>query len=352
MRILVAGDWHSDLHEEAVYRAFAALGHEPYRFSWHQYFKGAGTGLIGQFTGVAGRIQNRLIAGPLISRLNLDFIAAVLEVRPELIFVYRGTHISKDALKTIKEGLPGTVLVGYNNDDPFAQGHSRLLWRHFLAAVPAYDLMLAYRLHNLEDFRRAGARRVELLRSWYIPERNRPVKLTSHEAEQFSSDVVFAGHYEADGRDLLLEGIVHEEGVRFRLFGPEWQHVVKRSPVLARLAPIVPLLGDEYNKALCGAKIALCLLSKLNRDTYTRRCFEIPAAGTFMLAEHSDDLGALFREGKEAEFFRSTGELIEKIRHYLRHDAEREAVAAAGRARVVADGHDVVSRMRTLLAKI
>jgi spore maturation protein CgeB len=349
VRILVAGDWHSDLHEEPVYQALLTLGHQAHRFPWHRYYLPAGAGRLAQ---LACRLQNRVLAGPLLTRINDDFLAAALEVRPEVLFVYRGTHITRNALQAVKRQLPNTVLIGYNNDDPFARDQSRLLWRHFLKAVPAYDLMCAYRSHNLADFQAAGARRVELLRSWFVPERNHPVELSGQELQRFACDLVFAGHYEPDGRLELIEGLASLEGVDFRLFGPEWRGVAERSPVLRRLAPVVALAGADYNKALCGAKIALCLLSKLNRDTYTRRCFEIPAAGSFLLAEYSDDLASLFREGVEAEFFRSPGELGEKVRYYLAHDAERRAIAAAGRERVVADGHDVVSRMRTLLARI
>src|ERR1700690_965488 len=39
MNILIAGDWHSEVHEEGVYRSFASMGHRVHKFSWHQYFK-------------------------------------------------------------------------------------------------------------------------------------------------------------------------------------------------------------------------------------------------------------------------------------------------------------------------
>lgn len=37
MKILIVGDWHSELHEEAVFHGFKKLGHEPIKFAWHQY---------------------------------------------------------------------------------------------------------------------------------------------------------------------------------------------------------------------------------------------------------------------------------------------------------------------------
>ena len=58
--------------------------------------------------------------------------------------------------------------------------------------------------------------------------------------------------------------------------------------------------GVEYAKALSGAKMCLAFLSKLNRDTYTRRCFEIPACGRVLLCERTADMQGLLREGDEA----------------------------------------------------
>jgi spore maturation protein CgeB len=87
----------------------------------------------------------------------------------------------------------------------------------------------------------------------------------------------------------------------------------------------------------------------MNQDTYTRRCFEIPATKTMLLSEYSDDLTTLYREGVEAEFFKSRDELIAKLHRYVSDEALRRSVAEAGYRRVVADGHDVISRMRQVI---
>ncbi|SCY90399.1 CgeB family protein [Desulfoluna spongiiphila] len=352
MKILVVGDWHSELHEEPVLHAFESLGHQTFRFSWHNYFMPHEEGVFASLAAFVGRVQNKLIAGQSVARINADFISMVFSVRPDVVFVYRGTHITSESLKVVKAALPHIVLVGYNNDDPFAKGHSYLLWRHFLKAIPVYDLMLAYRHHNLDDFKGAGAQRVQLLRSWFVQERNHPVKLTLSERERYSCDVVFVGHYEPDGRLEMLETIV-KQGFSLKVFGPDgWDSIIRRSPWLSQLSPVRPLWGEDYNKALCGAKVSLCFLSKLNRDTYTRRCFEIPAARSVLMAEYTDDLATLYKEDREAVFFSSTDELIEKLHQYIRNDELRHKVAQAGFERVYNDKHDVASRMQQVVTWI
>lgn len=349
MKVIVAGDGHSELHESPVCAAFEKLGHEVHRFFWHSYFRTPGhvDGLPGRLRALAGRAQNKFLLGPTLKRINLDLLALVERIRPDLVFIYRGTHITRRTLRAIKTGTPSTVLVGYNNDDPFAPGQPAWLWRHFLDSLGEYDLALAYRHHNVDDFLQAGAKRVRLLRSWFVPERNRPVVLSPSDQVRFGCDVVFVGHYELDHRVEYLEEVV-KQGFSLKLYGPgyDWDPVIAKSPWLTHLRPVRLVWGEDYNKALCGAKMALCFLSKLNRDTYTRRCFEIPATNTMLLSEYSDDLATMFKQGVEADYFRSKQELCAKLREYVNNHELRTSIAQAGHQRAIADGHDVVSRMR------
>lgn len=350
MKILVAGDWHSELHEEAVAHALETLGHTVERFAWHDYFKVVGHSVTARLRNLWYRAQNKYLLGGRVDQLNRDLVDLAKRVQPDAVFVYRGTHVFSKTLQALRALVPGVVLVGYNNDDPFAPGHVPGLWRHFTAGLPELDLALAYRHANLEDFRRAGARHVGLLRSWYIPERNHPVELLAEERERFCCDVVFVGHYEPDMRLACLEEVV-KRGWRLRLFGHDegWRRPLESSPLLRHLCPVNTVWGDDYNRALNGARIALCFLSKLNRDTYTRRCFEIPASGALMLSEYSDDLAGMFSSGVEADFFDSPEAFGEKLDLYLRDENLRAKVADAGHARVLADQHDVISRMQQVV---
>lgn len=349
MRILVAGDWHSDLHEQEVLRSLARLDHEVGEFKWHPYFSfktDASTSLAALFK----RAQNKYLIGPALVRINQDFVAKVFEFRPDIVFVYRGTHINAYSLQKIKDEMPQCILVGYNNDDPFAPSQPKYLWRHFMASIPHYDLMLAYRHANLDALQCAGAKRTELMRSWYVADRNYPVTLTQTEKSKFATDVVFIGHFEPDQRLDYLEEIV-QQGFSLRIFGPPkyWAKPLAESAVLRHLAPTQMVWGADYNRALCGAKVALCFLSKLNRDTYTRRCFEIPATKTLMLSEYSDDLASLYSEGAEAEYFRNKYEMIRKIKQYVDSASDRNRVAQGGFNRVQSAGHDIDSRMKIML---
>ena len=350
MRILVAGDWYSDVHEEGVAQAYQALGHEVFSFKWNKYFEIRSLSLSAKIIGFVYKFQNKFILGPVILNINRDFKKKIDEFSPDLVSIYRGTHITKNTLRFIKKRHPKIIFISHNEDDPFTGNHPFWLWRHFLASIPEYDLVLAHRERNIKQYENIGAKKVKFLRSWYAPLRTHSVTLSEKDKLHFECDVVFAGHFEADGRIALLEEIV-KSGIKLRIFGPGkyWDPVLSDSELLRHLVPVKTAWGDDYNKSLCGSKVALCFFSRLNRDTYTRRCFEIPATKTMLLSEYSDELSGLYKEGREVDFFRSKEELMHKLRLYIENDSLRTSVALAGFNRVLSDGHDVVSRMKLVV---
>jgi hypothetical protein len=344
MRFLIIGDGNAEIHERAAAAALRRLGHEVDEVYWSPYFRarlGIGTD---EFRSFSARLQNWAVAGPILAAFSRDAVAAAAAARPDVVIAYRPTHVTRGVLEAIRAAVPHVTLVSLNNDDPFGPHARPHEWRHLFDAMPVYDLHFVYREVNLGDYRARGARDARMLRSFYIPERSHPLQLDDDERRRLGSDVVFIGHYEDDGRLELLEAVA-AAGFDLRVWGFQWEKPMRRSAVLRKLPPPRYLAGDAYNRVLNASKIALCFLSAINRDTYTRRCFEVPAAGTLLLSQDSADLRTLFREGVEAAFFRDRDELLSKIAYYLHDDAARRAVAERGRRRVEADGHDVVSRM-------
>src|SRR5208283_3293566 len=81
------------------------------------------------------------------------------------------------------------------------------------------------------------------------------------------------------------------------------------------------------------------------------RDFEVPAAGGFYLVERVKEYDEFFRAGVEVETWGTFEELIDKIRYYLSHDAERRRIALAGRQRAVAE-HTWEKRFAVLFAEL
>ncbi|WP_287601762.1 glycosyltransferase [Thiothrix sp.] len=347
MKILIAGDWHSDLHEETMFRALIALEQQALRFAWHIYFDKNSRNYLSL---IYARFQRKYMLGCTVDKINHDLIEKIEEEQPDILFIYRGTHIYQKTLQIIKKTNTRIKIFGYNNDDPFSTKYPKWQWRHFVKSIPEYDVLFAYRKHNLPELDAAGAKKSALLRSWFDPLRSYPVTLNQSEIQEYGCDVVFIGHYEDDERLDYLREIIRN-GYKLKIWGPgyDWNPIIKKIPEFKHFPPIRLAWGEEYNKALCASKIALCFHSKLNRDTYTRRNFEIPASGTFMLSSYSEDLASLFAEGKEADYFTTKDELISKLNKYLSNDELRTNIAKMGREKVYSAKHDVKSRMQEIL---
>lgn len=344
MKILVVADGiGEEIYDKAFYDAFQDLGHKVYRFTWKEHFhhyqytnryETDGNKLKSLYY----RVQNKFITGPVMAKINRDLLKLCNKVQPDLVFIYRGTHIYSSTVQRIHKS--GMQVFGYNNDDPFSAQYPKYFWRHYKKSIPFYDHIFAYRWKNIDDYHAMGYRKSSLLRSYYLKDKNFPMPAAHPE---YACDVIFIGHFEDDGRDEAIKTLI-DEGINFKLFGTGWEKSRLHDFFIQRFGPIKPLYHEEYNKALNSAKIALVFLSKLNNDTYTRRCFEIPATQTMMMAEYTSDLATLFEEGKEAEFFRNHSELLQKIKQYLGDHALINRIGISGYERLLTDGHEVTDR--------
>ena len=336
MKILIVGDFLSQIYESAFFDAFLKSGHNVFKFSTGDYFKNKS---------FFCRLQNKFLFGPIGWKINRDLISCVEMKKPDLIFIYRGSLIFADTIKKIKK--TGAMVFGYNNDDPFSEKYSFYIWRHWLKAVPCYDHIFVYRQKNLDDYKKIGYKKTSFLRAYYVKEKNFPIeKLPTN---KYVCDVIFAGHWENDGRDEYIKAII-DAGINLKLYGPEWQRSKYYNFFKNKLGYEIKSLKDDYNLALNSAKIALVFLSKLNNDTYTRRNFEIPVVKTFMLSEYGDDLNNLFAAGREADYFHNKEEMIEKINYYLANENKRKEIVEAGYRRLIKDSHEVANRINEIIS--
>jgi hypothetical protein len=150
---------------------------------------------------------------------------------------------------------------------------------------------------------------------------------------------VHIGHWEPHTERGILA--LRAAGVDVEVRGYNWFKARDRSLRQARFLP-----HEEYAATIAASRIGLCFLSRWNRNESTGRSFDIPAIGTFMLAERTGEHEFIYGDGVLAALFSTTAELVEKARHYLAHPDEREAVAAAGHARVRETGYSWTDHMR------
>lgn len=272
-------------------------------------------------------LQLRIGVGPLVSAIGHSLIREVRRFRPDWLWIDQGLMVSRYALASIREE-GGSHTVHYTPDSISAPGFNNLC---FPAAMPFYDLCITTKPNEIDQYRQFGAQRTILSYQGYDSAIHRPVVLSEKDKEWFETDVVFVGQ-RMKARACSLETLIRHTNIRVALYGRHWE----RGKTGRILGPLQRgwVYGDEYAKALCGAKIALCFLAKEVGDLYTTRTFEIPACGVFMLAERTELHRELFIEDEEAVYFSNDEELIDKTRFYLSHGNARLRIARAGHCKV------------------
>jgi hypothetical protein len=336
-KILVVGDFASKIHEEAISDAFINKGHRVEKFAFSKYF--TSNILIKKLY----FFQIRHQFGPFLYLINRFLKLKIESDSFDFIFFYRPVFVNENIFE-IANKLSKVFI--YNNDDPFGTNYSKVFWKKYFIGIKYAHRIFYYREKNKIDFEKIGFNNTTLLRSYYIKNLNFPLV---DKKSIYTSDVSFIGHFENDGRDLILKYLL-DNGVNLKIFGPEWRKSDKYAYLCDKIGEIFSLSSD-YNLAINSTKIALVFFSKLNNDSYTRRCFEIPATRTFMLCEYSDEMSRLFIENREVVFFRNKYELLEKIVFYLNNPDLRNEIAKNGYEKVQSYKHEVNDRIEIILSE-
>jgi hypothetical protein len=333
MRVLFGGplfEWNTT---EGRRRALVQLGHEVRAIDLFQFID-PGPGLV-------QKIRRHLHVGGRVAAYNAEFLKEGAAWKPDLVWLDPAAQVWPKTVQVLRSS--GAIVVNHNTE---YVGFRRYWFRHLLAAASLYDAHFVTNNLTAEILRRRGARRVIIGQFSYDPELYRPITLTETEAEKYRSDAVFVGHWEP--RTARLVAQLKRSGLSVKIYGPNWRRAVN----LGERRIIKPIYGEEYVKALAGAKICLCFLSRWNRNQATLRTFEIPASGGFLMADRTPLHSSYFEEGKEAEFFSSEAELVEKCRRYVLESEARVRIARAGHKRCTQGAHTHKDEVERLLSEL
>jgi spore maturation protein CgeB len=261
--------------------------------------------------------------------------------RPNVLLVTGLSPVNVNALTRIKN--LGVCRCNYLTDDPWNPVH-RSRW--FLNALAQYDFVFTPRRTNIDDLHKVTDARVRYLPFAYDPDLFGPVELTPAEQVAFDSDIVFAGG--ADSERIPYLAALSEAGMKVALYGGYWGRFSETRRMARGLIDV-----ELLRKAITGAKVALCLVRRANRDGHVMRSFEIPAVKACMLAEHTEEHISLFGpEGNAVIYFSTIPEMLEKTAWLLSRPEERSRLAEAAHRVVVEGEHTYRHRLKTILEAI
>ena len=263
----------------------------------------------------------------------------------DILWLDRALMVEKGTLTKAKELQPDCLVVGFSHDD-MARRHNQS--RQFLEHLPYYDLFYTTKSYNVRELKEMGCRRCEFIDNSFDPQTHYPYdkEISGSNARRYP--VGFIGTWEKEREELFRK--LAERGIQVHVWGGSWNKCFFHHKNL--IIHHGDIVADEYAKTLSSVDIVLGLLRKMNRDLQTTRSIEIPSCGAFMLAERTTEHQALFEEGKEAEFFASDDELIQKIEFYLAHPECRKRISDEGRKRCVNSGYSNAQRIEKILESL
>jgi spore maturation protein CgeB len=263
-------------------------------------------------------------------RFRRELVVAQAEAfEPDVVYVQDLSALTPDTLRRLR-------------------AHSRLLAGQIASELPPhaqlepFDLILTSFPHYVSRLREAGTAS-EYLRIGFDP---RVLDRLGAPAETGGAVFVGAlGRLQHARGNTLLERAARRVPIDFWGYGvDEWP---PDSPVRTRYRG--EAWGIEMLRVLGGARIALNRHIDVAEDfANNMRLFEATGVGTLLLTDERRNLSALFESQKEVVTYASEDELVERVRHYLAHDDEREAIAAAGQRRTLAE-HTYAHRMSELV---
>jgi glycosyltransferase involved in cell wall biosynthesis len=257
------------------------------------------------------------------SRRLLD---AYNEFQPNLVLVIRGPGIRPEVLAQTRP------LFGW-----WIEHDHR---REIIGELGLYDRFFFINQSLVREARNAGFSHVDALSHAVDPESFHPIT-----GLHKSIDVCFVGGWSPRRQRYLQAALSVTRNIV--IYGGKWAKRCGHLPDVLRCWQGPYIEGEALNTLYNQSRIVLNV-TNWGRDNHlhsgmTMRIVEVPASGTFLLSDVSEEMSGMFAADRHIGVFRNVDEFPEKLAYWLTHDAERDAVAAAGLAQVL--GHHTYDRM-------
>jgi spore maturation protein CgeB len=266
--------------------------------------------------------QNKNWHKSIKAKMNRELINQVnkwmAEGRADIIFTYlSGELVEPETLRAIRNhGVP-IINLALNDKEHFigkikngrAWG-TRDICRYFdLCWTSTQDALVKYCAEGTLPL--------------YLPEGANPDIHKPYEVEK-SIDVSFVGQCYGNRAAVIDE--LQRQGINVEAYGIGWSNGTLPTEEMVKMYSRSKInLGFG---GVAGHKNIFCLKG---------RDFEIPMSGGFYLTEDHPELTVAFHPGEEILTYSGIEDLLQKIKHYLNHPAEAEAIRKKGYARALKD---------------
>jgi len=270
---------------------------------------------------------------PALRRLETELRRALAESRADCLFVTNDNPYHPELLLR----LP-VYRAYYTTDDPGATYQRTIPYLHAFHHVFHCALPYAPGRTLREKLLEAGARRVDFLPLGVF---DYELDATRTEREVLGAerdiDVVYIGSPFFAQKLEAMVAIARAFPRGLRMYG-FWRakHNAYFSMRAGRPWWVRPIGFEERVRIYQRSRIGF----NLHWDDYglgNQRLYHLPANGVMQVSDSVEHLGEIFEIGTEVAAASGPAEMVEKVRHYLGHEGERERIARAGYLRVQRD---------------
>jgi len=288
------------------------------------------------------------------ARMNQTLLEMVKRDRPALLVIVPFRDEFDPAV--MDELRSHTTTVAYFFDDVWRREFSEFWAKHFTFVTTAD-------VRGVRRFQEAGADN-----AIYSPFGCNQEIFEKRNAEKIY-DVAFVGGYHPYRAWCIRQ--LRRAGIKVAVWGQGWGSGRVEQEDLVRIFNQARINLNLSNSVSWDLRYVLSLRrpvretmrtwkntarSLIEADSKTReqvkgRHFEISACGGFQISFYVEGLEHHYEIGEEIVLFTSPDDLIETIRYYLKHDAERETIASRAYQRTIKE-HTMGHRFRELLTHI
>ena len=335
MKVLIVGAEEIYSLENYYVKYLRQAGVDVYVFPapriFYQYYK----------TPIA-KILFRLGMSSIFKSINKSFKQMVIEVQPEIIWIFKGMEIFPSALQWARSRK--IKLVNYNPDNPFVFSGRGSGNKNVTDSIVLYDLHFTY---NLEVKSKLD-KEFKVQTAW-LPFGFDISDDLLHQCEEQTevNEVCFVGNPDKARAEFIVS--LAKEGIAMVVYGHRWEKFVEH-PLVKLYSPVY---GIELWKTLRRYRVQLNLMRIHNLNSHNMRTFEIPGVGGIMIAPHTIEHTVFFEHKKEAFLFKNIEDCVDLIKTVLSLSAlQANRIRENARIRSINSGYDYQSRVNCLLPEL
>jgi len=288
---------------------------------------------------ISARILRRLFNNIFVDDYNNAVIKQAQLSVIDFILVFKGMHLKASTVNFLCS--LGKPVYNFYPDVSFTDHGS-----YIPDALRYYDAVFTTKyFHGKKEIDAFQIKEIVYVRHGFDPEVHRPLKLTPAQMEVYGCDVSFIGCWSPEKERVLSHIITHRSNLKVVVYGIGWKyaHTNFKKALGENLKP--GAFGDELAIIHNASKINLGLLSRAagNKnvsDQTTVRTFQIPACGSVMLHEDTEEVRYYFKIDKEIMLFNNEYDLLQKIDKLLNDDILRESLKLQGYERCLKEPYD------------